>query len=348
MTPVTQSPQTRTATGLVCLVAAAIVALHAMGSGAIHAQEFDGSTLGDDIPIAVALHPDLASQPDAVQSHLHSRLTSLVSRSGLAAVPGISDFVLYPTLVTLDEGVAGGGLRDQVVVRAEISLFVKNAADGRLFASDSWTFTGSGASAERAMMDVISSLRPRDRNVRDFLTTTRERIVGYYDSNCDAVVAEGSAAAATGDVGRAIAVLMAVPAVSSCHERSSNEAAALVAAQQERECGQALVGARAEVAADRFGAAIDLLATVDPSSPCASDAEGLIDDIDDQVRQKSEAQLTKKYDSFKQERTRVNDQVAATGGVRTRRLEIAGGIAAGVLNSRRARAFDPSIFNPIG
>jgi len=312
-------------------------------------QDYGVERIGADLPIAVALHPDVAQFDPSVQAQLQSRVTALASSSGMAAVHGGSTFVLFPTLIPVRQERTSGQLRNQTVVTAEISLFLKNASDGHLFASMTRSVTGAGQDETRALMEAVSSLRPRDSQVVDFLREARDGIVSFYDRNCEGVLTEARTAAQVGDVDRGLGILLAVPTASqACHERASVEAVQIVEAYQQAQCERVVRNARAEVAADHFVDAIDDLMDIDPSSPCAKEADAVVERIDAQVQARADAQAAERVAQYNSVKQPIRQGLNTQAKVRERRLTVAGTLAVGYFNQRRSTSYDPSIFNTVG
>jgi len=340
-TPFTRGRCSRVTLGL----AIALVA----GSAPAEAQKYGPENIGADLPISVILHPDVSQFAPTVGSLLEARVTAMVSTSGMAAVPGGSNFVLYPTLIPIRQERTTGQLRNQTVVTAEISLFLKNAKDGHLFGSMTRSVTGAGLDESRALMEAVSSLRPRDAEVIEFLQSARAQIVDFYDRSCDGVLSEGRAAAETGDYDRGLATLMAVPTASlACHDRASAAAVELVEARQQAQCARVVRSARAEVAADRFISAINALIEIDPSSPCSDEADALVQRIDDQVSEQNETELAEVVKRYSNDKAPIRERLTSEADVARRRLRIGGSVAVEYLNRRSSRSFDPSIFDTVG
>jgi len=296
----------------------------------------------------VALHPDLEAFDASVRAQLEARITNLVTRSGFAAVDGYSHLVVFPTLIVVSEQEAPG-LRNQIVVNADITLFLKNISDGTLFSSMTRSVTGAGRTQAQALMQAVSSLRPRDRAVTSFLEAAREQIVIHYEKTCDGILTSARTAAGVEDHARAMAELMAVPmAAASCHERASDLAVQLVEAYQDEQCDQVVRTAAAEAAAHRYSDAIEQLSQVDPSAPCSAEADRIVEDIEQGVEEHEERAVRERLERLRSTRASVKASLTTSANVSKRRLEVGASMAAGYFNTRPATSFDPSIFRTSG
>jgi hypothetical protein len=317
----------------------------ALAAGAPAAAAQSGAVRpGDDIAVAVVVPPTMPGIEPAVQTQLESRLSQSLTGTGFAAVPGGSPLVMYPSLVVLNESVYEGP-RNRTLVKLDLSLYLKNASDGVLFASTSRTLDGVGANRNAAILSAVSNLRGDDPAIRQFTASARARITEYYARNCDAVIADGRAQAGAGDVGRAMAVLLSVPRESAaCHEKASEVAVGLYAQMQERECQTRLRTARGESAANHYVAAVDALEGIDPSSSCAREADQLLAQIAREVDRNAERALQTRLAELRGRRDAITRTLDTPARITTRRVSLAAEARIEWLNREPRPAYGPDLF----
>jgi hypothetical protein len=318
----------------------------AVGSAEANAQ--DGPTLGQDIPIAIAIPPELEEFGPSVRTQLESRLAQFATASGMAAVDGMANIVMYPLLVVTDERRTGGLIEDVGVVRLEISLYVKNVLDGAVFASTSREVMGSGGTREAALRNGIRQLSGRDATIRDFTRDARMKIVEYYERSCDQTLREARTWASAGDVGEALALLLAVPGeAASCHERANEEAVTLFDAHEAELCTGQVRRAEAEMAVDHFTESIDALIGVSDTGPCGQRADELIASIEAEVGGRAEASFQAQLERYRAFTDTIGSGVEAEGQAaadRVRTLTRAKIVVWRKLNDPAARSIPPEFF----
>ena len=331
---------------------AGLVAAGTLGvpGAAAQAQALD---LGRDIPIAVAMPPDLDAFGASVRGQLQSRLTQIVTGSGMAAVDGYADIVLFPELVITGEERTDGLIQNVDVIRMEIVLYVKNAMDGALFASTAREVTGSGRGRDRALRDAVRQLNGRDPSIRAFVRDARAEIVGYYERNCRQILSESRAMATAGEIQEGLALLFAVPRDAvQCHQATNDAAAELFAAHEADLCQARVRRAEAELALDHYGASIDALMGVRDSGPCGRRAQELIASIEGEVGQRSEVEFQARLERYRAFTDTIGSGVEATAGpdaaARERTLARARMEAVVALNRPAAREFPPDLFRTSG
>jgi hypothetical protein len=181
--------------------------------------------------------------------------------------------------------------------------------------------------------------------MREFAAAARGKINDYYARNCDGVIADGRTHARTGDIARAMAVLLSVPRESAaCHDRASTAAGQVFAEAQERDCQLRLQKARAERAVRHVIAAIDALDGIDPSSSCARDADRLLDDVSRDVARSEERELQVRIDSIQARKASIARQLASPATITTRRLALAANARVEWLNREPRPEYGAALF----
>jgi hypothetical protein len=279
---------------------------------------------GSELSVAVLVPPTMPGIDDAVRVQLESRLSQLLTGTGFGAVPGGSTIVMYPSLVVLEERPLEG-LQRRTMVKLDLSLYMKNAADGVLFGSTSQSIAGVGPTKSAAIINAVSSMQASDPALQQFASSSRAKLNDDYTRNCERVISDGRAHAGTGDVPRALAVLLSVPReAGTCREQSNAAAVKVFAEYQERICRKALAKARSEAAVNHFIDAIDALQGADPTSPCAADETKLIAQIRRDVDKANDASVKVKLDALVSKRTADAKDLDSPGKITTRRLSLAG------------------------
>lgn len=322
-------------------------ALAAFAPALAHARSMQLTPLvdmGTSIPISVRVPPTVAQVDPAVRTQLESRLSRLLTGTGLAAVPGGANFVMYPSLVVLEERVVQSP-RAMTVVKLDLSLFVKSVSDGVLFSSISKVIGGAGRSRNAALINAVSSLQGNDPDLRDFSQVARDRILDYYTQRCDAIIRDARTAAQTGDIDRAMASLLGVPdVVEDCHRDASQEAVDIFAAYQRQRCQSSIREARASLAVNDFAVTIRHVSNVDPGSSCAGEANQVIADLDIKVQTAEDREARQALEAERSRRAAIQPQLATREGAREHRESLMEAHASLYFNKQPPPAVDPSIY----
>jgi hypothetical protein len=161
----------------------------------------------------------------------------------------------------------------------------------------------------------IRDLDVRDSSAAAFARDARGAIVGHYERNCDAIIAESEALARTGNVEEALARLFAVPVdAGGCHGRTSDEVVRLYDANESRICEAQLQRARAELAVDRFAEAVAALGAVRRAGPCGDQVDELIGELEREVREQDEAWFEAELERYQAFTDTIGDGIRANQG----------------------------------
>ncbi|MGH7616553.1 MAG: hypothetical protein ACREPM_04935, partial [Gemmatimonadaceae bacterium] len=309
----------------------------------LHGQIQAGAN-GSELSVAVVVPPAAPGIDEAVRVQVESRLSQLLTGTGFAAVPGGSTLVMYPSLVVLEERTLEG-LQRRTLVKLDLTLFMKNAADGVLFASTSQAIAGTGPNRNAAIVNAVSSIQGGDPALQQFATSARSKINDYYARNCDGVIGDARTQATTGDIGRAMATVLSVPReIASCHDRANAAAVQIYTDFQDRLCRKQLARAKADEAARRFIDAIDALqGAVDPTSPCAREEGDLLTQIGRDIDH-AEASVKAKLDVIVAKRTTLSRDLDSPGKITTRRLSLAAEASVEWFNRTPRPQFSPELF----
>src|SRR4051812_35846927 len=140
------------------------------------------------ISLAVVL-PDNSDRLSADQlSKLESKITSLVAESGLAASGYSQNFVIYPKFEIYNTQESKGGIRNIVVTDCSLGLFIKQVNTGNIFSSYTKKMQGSGYNKEESIANALSQIDPGEEAVASFIKKAKDKIIAYYNQNCDMLV----------------------------------------------------------------------------------------------------------------------------------------------------------------
>ncbi len=214
---------------IACLVAAGGTALPAQAPArrAVAPEDLGG------VIVAVSAPPAEDEVVRQTGRLLETRMAAALDQGGFAAVARQAPFTLAVLPTILEETVVDGGLEPRTYAKVDVGLVVRHEASGAVVASRSWRAAGAGDSRTAALRQAIAALPAVE--LRAFGLEARQRIVGHYDAQCDAVLAAARAMAARGARAEAVTELATVPVdARRCHGRAMTALASLDAATRPR------------------------------------------------------------------------------------------------------------------
>jgi hypothetical protein len=254
----------------------------------IHAQSTDDV---GKIALSVVIPENADGLTITQLSKLETKITQIVTNSSLAASGYNHNFVIYPKFAVYASEVVEGGMQNITVITAELSLYIKQVDNNLLFASVSKQLKGSGKSTEMAITNAIAQIPVEYQEFQLFLETGKQKIVKYYEKNCDDIQKKADTYIQLQQYEQALGLLMSVPEeVTSCYTAILDRATTVYKAYQTQRCSEQIQQANAKSAAMNYTEALNILAEIDPSTDCFKDAESLMKSLESKINAEEKKQ----------------------------------------------------------
>jgi hypothetical protein len=227
-------------------------------------------------------------------SRLKTKITQIVTGSGLAASGIDQNFVIYPTFLIIESSIVESGMLDLTVVNCELSLFIKDYENNIIFSSITKTYKGSGDNRNKALSSALSKMNVNDSDFKTFITIGKNRIIEYFTTKCDFIIQNAFALVKLEKFDEAIYNLTAVPEVcDECYFRCLDTLEVIYALKINADCGHILRQANLVWASSQTSEGAEkvllLISSINPFADCHKDVEKLIMEINEKLRSDQEA-----------------------------------------------------------
>ena len=166
-------------------------------------------------------------------------------------------------------------------VTIEANLAIGDGIDGKSFASEFIEFKGVGVSEDKAFIAAIRKINPRHKMVQGLLENGKQKIIEYYNSQCDFLAKEASVLSDSREFDQAVFVLSQVPkATKECYDSSMDLAIEITKKKFEFECQTKISEAKALVASGDYSIASSLLGFYSKDMDCFSNVAMLLEEIE--------------------------------------------------------------------
>lgn len=225
-----------------------------------------------------------------VQSALENRLSQIVSKYGIADNGLNKRFTIVPRITITDKSITSTAPAMHVMVM-EVSFFIGDGVDGKLFSSYSISSKGVGENETKAYMAALKNIKTTDPKFELFISEGKKKILEYYNSQCDFMLKDAKTLSAKSEYEEALSLLSSIPQVcSSCYERANDLTGIIYRKKIDYECTKLYDEANSIWSAkqDENGAneAARLLIQIDPLSSCFTVAKNLLDRIRNDIKQR--------------------------------------------------------------
>ena len=242
----------------------------------------------DRIAISVLVPPQIEGIPDQARELLENKLMQVAVRNGLGGSGTSPRFVLTAKMAAVSKDIAPT-VPPMESYTFEIYLYIVDVVDQIVVSTTSMSSKGAGSNKNKA---YLSGLRPVDMNnaeLNRFMQTGKQKIIEYYNSRCDFVIAKAKALQSQNQFKAAIATLSGIPEVcKDCYMKAMKEIEPIFKDYIDHDC-QIFINQAASVWASNptsAGAANAgaILCLIDPDSKCYADTKGLISMMEAKVR----------------------------------------------------------------
>lgn len=264
---------------------------------------YSQSSLGktDDLGrIAIAaIVPDEAGIPGGAQQMLKNKLMQVATLNGLGGVESGSQFAIVPLVSIISKDVTPTA-PPQIALKADVTLYIVDVLSHNIFSQTSIEVKGVGNTEDRAYSQALNNLNPRHGQFRGFVEKGKEKIVEYYNSQCDVIISSAKALAGQKKFEDALAILYNVPDVSrECFDKCMGISVDIYQEYANHKCNEYLSAAKAGWAGKDLNRVEENLGKITPDMACYPDAMQLVEQITAAVEAEGASSWTfkmKRYD----------------------------------------------------
>lgn len=263
------------------------------------------------INVAVPQQPNL---PEEARAALETKMLQVATQYGLAS-NGMTDRFVMTAKVNIVGKDVTNTTPAKVSQKVEVTMFVGDVVDNKAYESVVVTVSGVGQNEVQSMVQAINQIRLSDQRLKTFVENAERKIVDYYTNNCQIILTESGSLASQRKYDAAIAKLMAVPEVcTECYEKCMAKAVEVYNEMMETECQQIIHEARTKWMThkdyDAAEAALALLSRIPPQAECHTEADGLMSEIDKQLRNLEAAAEERRREEWEFRMKQYNDRQA--------------------------------------
>lgn len=256
---------------------------------------FNAWAVCQTIAITPAVCEDLPI-PQNAKKTLNQKLLQIATQNGFGATGG--PFVLTANVIEENKTVSGT-IPAQFIVDLEVSVYIVNLTENILVAETSFNVRGMDVSENKAYNNAINRINARTPAVRQFMASSREKIIDYYAGRIPALIAKAQSLSDRGEYEEAISVLAVIPENLAEYPMVAEKMTALYTAMVDRYADMAIQDAKGKIALKNYSAAVDALMVVDPTSTRFSKASEMVESIKNTIDEKEKAEMQAKLEQIK-------------------------------------------------
>jgi hypothetical protein len=178
----------------------------------------------DRIAIAPIVDQEL---PTSAKNLLESRMEQVLTKNGMAAVAENAIFLMKAEVNELSKDITATS-PPMHAMNLEIAFSIIDRISGNVAHSTSIQVRGVGSNESKAYIQGIKQINASSPDMRRFVDLSKEKILEYYNSQCDDILKYAQTLVSQGKNNHAIALLNNVPGVAKeCYMKCMDLAATI-------------------------------------------------------------------------------------------------------------------------
>jgi len=244
------------------------------------------------IELTAYIPPQIEGITESAKASLENKLNQIVTQNGLGGGQN-SRFIITANISVLTKDITPTAPPQQAYT-LEVTLYIGDGITGTLFASTSVTIKGVGETETKAYINALRNLNTKSPEYQKFIDKGKEKIITWYNDNCDFLMKEAQTLASGGSYDEALWILTTIPNVSKdCFMKGQDVAQAVWQKKIDRDCKATLSkaqglwsanldGTAANIAAQEIG---ELLSTIPAEASCFKDVQSFYKQVEKRIRE---------------------------------------------------------------
>lgn len=225
--------------------------------------------------------PDDSPLSATTKKLLTGKLQQIVAREGMGGDGPDPRFIITGNAFELTKDILGTA-PPMHAVTLEVSFYIGDGIEGKLFSTLTKTVRGVGSNPTKAEINALKNIKVSDPEFGGFIKDAKAEILAYYNTQCEFILQESHSQFEQREFDAAVLTLMKVPQVcSECFEKSLSLTTDIQKARLEYECQTNISQSKTAIAKEEWDAAADFIALYTPDLECYPEVRQIIRQITD-------------------------------------------------------------------
>jgi hypothetical protein len=207
------------------------------------------------------------------------------------------------------------GPPQMIAQNIDVTFFVGDAITNTAFSNTILSIKGVGTNENKALIDAIKNINPKNKEITDFLEEGKNKIITYYATQCDFIIKDAETLAKQENFDEAIYKLALVPEIcKECYFKTSELIGNLFQQKIDTDCKAKLSKAKmlwsGQQNIRQAEEVIAVLSDINPNAACYAATTNFTKEINAKIKADEKTRLDlalKKYnDKMEQEKQQIN------------------------------------------
>ncbi|HPI45468.1 MAG TPA: hypothetical protein PLH91_09565, partial [Tenuifilaceae bacterium] len=207
------------------------------------------------------------------------KMEQIAVQNGLGAAASNPRFCIVPAVNVLSKEITPTAPPMQAL-NLDVTFYIVDAASQTIFSQTNIQVKGVGQTEDKAYMQALKNLNVKAGQFKGFVESGKEKILEYYNSQCDVVLKGAQALAGQKKYEESLFTLLSVPDVCrECFDKSMDLSVDIYKQYANYKCTEYMSGAKAAWANMNADKAAEFLGKITPDMECYEQAVKLTDEI---------------------------------------------------------------------
>ena len=257
--------------------------------------------------------PDNIAIPTEAKNLLITKLNQITSNNGMGGSQANPRFIITANVNVGTKDIIAGPPQ-MIAQNIDITFFVGDAVTNTIFSNTTLSLKGVGTNENKAFIDALKTINPKNKEVLAFLEEGKTKIINYYSTNCDFIIKDAQTLVKQEKYDEAIYQLSLVPDVcKDCYFKCLDTLTKIYQQKIDADCkvkfNEAKVTWTAAQTPNGAEKAGDILSTINPMANCQTDVTAFIKTIDAKLKADEKARWQFKMKQYADKIAMQKEQV---------------------------------------
>lgn len=251
----------------------------------------DKGTIDDfgRISLTPVLPNDMENMPKGSQKLFLSKLKQIATKNGLGGVSANPQFVITGNVNVIDKELTETA-PPMISYNLEANFYIVDYHNKTILRNVTVELKGVGKNETKAYASAIKLINPKSSKIRNFVKKGKNKIIEYYNTQCEIILKQAKNLEKMGDYEGAIYTLINIPTVcKECHYKALNNIEPIYKKMIGEDCKNDLDSAKIAFNNNDIEKAKQYLENIEPGTDCYNKAVDLAKKINEKSATKTDS-----------------------------------------------------------
>lgn len=232
--------------------------------------------------------PEKLEIPAEAKSALKNKLNQITSNTGIGGSSANPRFIITANVNVGTKDIIPGPPQ-MIALNVDVTLYIGDATTNTIFSNVVLSLKGVGTNENKAMIEAMKPINAKRADILEFVEIGKNKIIDYYNSQCDMTIKEAENLQAIEKFDEAIFKLAQIPEICEyCYYQSLDVTATIYQKKIDKDGAEKLKTAKMLWAGEQTPSGAEkvagVLKTIPSRAACMYDVDKLIAEINSKIK----------------------------------------------------------------